>query len=1241
MNEFAFTDKAMTPLFRAVQKSAQLSTSQGIATLRFPSGNSPSHQGGVGISFLKGCILSALFFGLFAVQVAVAQESGAPSPTPVIVGSEPAVYRFHCDRLPELEEQIRLFQRRDPGFILTIQPDNEPHVYRLALLASDAVQREVFQILQTKTQLLPKESGRSVVRIEDGQASSSTSALPSAVPPPGAYPTPQLPQQPPARNVQSTETRDSFTPSHVELSRIEQTLRSLLGARLSEMGPARYLILVERNNLKKYVTIDIDRETNRLLIVGERTLCDQMIRLVDSIDQPDPPEGFQRRFLSYNNLRPESIQRIMDLNRPAHRPNPQAMNHRQSPNTTPQRLPVGPPIQPAVSHAKTSQHLDAQRNPVVQLVGYNFQDGDFDLGGGADPTLGAGIPPGSGMEVVSDFRYQILPDLDVIIIDATGAEVARFTDMIRQIEELSRTAEPQIEVYFLKNVYCVSLNYVIFQVYTDLFRTKQGAVRVIPMINPNAMLLVGWGKSMEAMKDLIETLDRPVATEHNMLQVLRLKHASAQHAITVLRGAFPPAPATNSAFAPRIQLYADVRTNSIIAQAGPNDLKDIERLVAEIDVPGAAPKLQVKPFKLKHTLAADLAQVLTNAITAGTTGTRDGKLPALELWVGDEKNRRMIESGIMSDVRIERHDRLNQIIVTAPDHSMPLIEELINLLDSPSATAEVKVFQILYGDANSMVKTLKSLIPTQLEGQSGPQLPGAKDEDNLVPVNLAVDTRTNSILAAGAPSDLKIIEALLYSLDREDQQSRKNYVYELKSMKADSVSTAINEYIRSKRLIQQGSPGVVSQYQQIESEVIVIPEHVSNQLIVSATPRYFDEILNLIKEIDRSPPQVVIQVLIGEVTLSDTTEFGAEFGIQESLLFGRSTFDSITESTRKITRTENGVTTVIEEPVILNGTANPGWLFNESPTTSLGNGYNSNSAQNVGNVGSQLLTNFATGRVGAETGFGGMVFSANSDAVSIMIRALQETNRLEILSRPQLTAMNNQKAFIHVGQLVPRFGGTVDNSYSSRSSVDNEKVGLMLNVVMMVAAEKSKLGSAADGVVVGISDGKEVRSQKIDKIYTMTTISAADNETVVLGGLITKDSQEIKRKVPLLGDIPLVGQLFRYDFTKCTRTELLIILTPRIVRNQADMEEVKQLEAARMRWCLGNVAQVHGDIGTYSVVADTPYTGDATVVFPEAVDMDDLTPWEEKKQPTLAPQFRQTQQTVPTPKIPTPVLPKN
>ncbi|MDR3181888.1 MAG: hypothetical protein LBT89_03050, partial [Planctomycetaceae bacterium] len=926
----------------------------------------------------------------------------------------------------------------------------------------------------------------------------------------------------------------------------------------------------------------------------------QFTTLIQSIDQPSPPPGRERRIVKIQNTKPQVLARAFESYRVPKQINPNA--------APPASLPVpmrhqGKPFleyKPADSRYNRQHPFNAVQQVLYQADGTGVHNETQipAVNGGTGGSIeanGADTSP-QAVDIASDFRYQILPDLDVVVIDATGAEVARFTDMIRQIEALSKIAEPQIETVFLKHVNCISLTDVIRQVYVNVFRSAQGAVEVLPMIDPNAMLLIGWGKSLETMKALIAELDKPVAAADSRLKVFSLKYASAAYMVDVLRGTFP-VPKPNSGFMPRVQMFPDTRTNMVIVQAAPNELNEIGRIIKEVDVPAASVKLRVHTFKLKHTLAADMVTVLTNAIASGTGGTADKKLPALELLVEDEQGKRLIESGILSDVKLSADVRNNTLIVTAPETSIRFISELIAKIDAPAATAEVKIFQVIHGDANAIVRALQALLPSQLDGQTGPQLPGASDEDNLIPVRFAVDPRTNCILAAGSPGDLKIVEALVLSLDREGSQSRRETVYELKSMKAQDVALAINEYIISRRAIQQASPGVISAYQQIESEVIVIPEPQSNTLIVSATPKYYDEIINLIKEIDKSPQQVQIRVLIGEVDMTDANEFGMEFGIQDSLLFNR------------------GVPVAAGSNVL-----NPGFLFGDpSNNLPLGN-------VSPGNVGTQMLTNYGTGRIGSETGFGGMVFSASSESISLMIRALQEKNQMEILSCPSITAMNNQPAVIHVGQNVPRYRGATVSTTSTNVNVSDEKVGLMLTVtpnispegsiVMSVVATKSKVNrNSSEAVNIGSTDGKAVVSPPIDLITAATMISASNNETVVLGGLLTKENLERNRKVPLLGDIPMLGRLFRYDYTTCQKKELLIILTPRIIRDKKDMEEIKQMDVARMNWCLHNVSKIYGDIGTYNVIADKPYTGDASIIKPDEM-------------PTLAPS------------IPTPVLPK-
>ena len=265
----------------------------------------------------------------------------------------------------------------------------------------------------------------------------------------------------------------------------------------------------------------------------------------------------------------------------------------------------------------------------------------------------------------------------------------------------------------------------------------------------------------------------------------------------------------------------------------------------------------------------------------------------------------------------------------------------------------------------------------------------------------------------------------------------------------------------------------------------------------------------------------------------------------------------------------------------------PGFNFNNNP---LGNSSDAGSLATRNNIGSQALSTFGVGRTNATLGYGGLVLSASSDAVSVLIRALQDDRRFDLLSRPQVMTLDNQPAFVQVGSRVPRITSSQITVNGTINNTVLENVGILLGVtprvspegliVMEIDAEKSKVGDEQDGIPISINaNGDVIRSPQIDTITAQTTVSARNGQTVILGGLITKDRATISRRVPLLGDVPILGGAFRYDSTDEMRNELLIIMTPYIVRDEADVEMVKQRESRRLSWCLADVVEVHGDVG--------------------------------------------------------------
>ena len=797
-------------------------------------------------------------------------------------------------------------------------------------------------------------------------------------------------------------------------------------------------------------------------------------------------------------------------------------------------------------------------------------------------------------------QVETLPDLGIIILRGRQKEVEELSRIIRELERLGADTTPEIRIVELKHTRGDAIQRIIQLVSNDLVNTRQGRVTVTPLFKPNALLLVGWGDAVGIVTDLIDKLDQPVAVD-SQFEVFRLVNAQVaqiQASITTFFTA-------REGLGPKVQVVSDLRTNSLIVYASPRDMEEVRQLITELDVDNYRKTQQARIVKVRNALASELATTLQNAIKAAQ-GTGPQQAAVLELLAIDSAGEKVLRSGVLDQVQVTPNPLNNTLIISGPAESMDLLDALIKQLDVVGSSAQIKVFRIENGDAASLVQMLRSLLPG--ETAASLKLSSDTDEPSLAPLRFSIDARTNSIIATGSEGDLRIIEALLLRLDEREFSQRKNTVYRLKNAPAVDVALAINNFLRSERQAQEISPGTLSPFEQIEREVVVVPEPVGNRLIVSATPRYFEEIEKLIEQLDEPPPQVVIQVLIAEVSLENIDEFGVELGLQDSILFDRGLLDNLITTTRTTNlSTPAGIVTTTEE-IIQSATNEPGFAFNNNP---LGNSGSQKSLATSNTVGGQGLSNFAVGRVNGELGFGGLVLSASSESISMLLRALEDCKRLEVLSRPQVRTLDNQPAFIQVGQRVPRIVGSTVNQNGQSNAITLENVGLILGVtprispdgavVMEVDAERSALGPESDGIPVSIApDGSVIRSPRIDTTTAQATVSASSGETIILGGLITKKTLTIDRRVPLLSDIPLLGNFFRYDYNQQERSELLIILTPYVIRGPEDEYRLKQAEYSRMSWCICDVEAIHGDIGStvgpIPALVDGP---DTQVIYPE------------------------------------------
>lgn len=532
-----------------------------------------------------------------------------------------------------------------------------------------------------------------------------------------------------------------------------------------------------------------------------------------------------------------------------------------------------------------------------------------------------------------------------------------------------------------------------------------------------------------------------------------------------------------------------------------------------------------------------------------------------------------VEAGLLNDVHITADPRSNSLILSATPKTMELLLALIRELDVVSAArATIHVYTLRKADAQQTSALLQNLFLGTGTTTGGPggafaganaaaagagrailafgdPSPGA----SLISLKVTVDDRTNSLVVAGTPNDLEVIDAIIARLEDQEIPVRTTQVFKIRNAAAGDIATALTTYYNNLLTFQQATQPAI--YQQLTREVIVVPEAVSNNILVSATPRYFAEIQHIIEYLDAQQLQVVIQVLVAEVDLTNDEEFGVEWGVQSPILFQRGT---------------NAAGTITNGSI-----ATPGFNFNS--TSALGNSALATPAL----VGFQGLGNLGVGRASTTANVGGLVLSASSDAFNLLVRALKTQNRITILSRPQVTTLDNQTARINIGQDVPVVtSSNVTATGVISNNIDRRQVGVILQVtprispdgrvVMRVTPEISSVVPTPVNLGNG-QNGQAFNVQSVD-----TTIAAYDGETVAVGGLISKKDDKNENKIPVLGDLPGIGALFRFRSSTCQKTELLVILTPHVIRTPFDANRLLAQEAPRVDLPLSDINKMHG-----------------------------------------------------------------
>jgi type II secretory pathway component GspD/PulD (secretin) len=799
-----------------------------------------------------------------------------------------------------------------------------------------------------------------------------------------------------------------------------------------------------------------------------------------------------------------------------------------------------------------------------------------------------------------------LPRYNSILL---AAPKARVDDIIKEIKRLDRKTTPQGHPlpFPLKKATASRVAALLTNFYAQRYPNETAAlhgIRITEDDSINTVFVQAAPADLEEIRELIERIDNTVSNAVNDVRIIYLRNALADELATLL----------GQAIAQGVTGPSAVPTPSVTPAAAGLGGAPLGGLRQAGGIPGLGQAgLGLPAFGQPGVTPTAAPAAAAAPLPAGAKGT------TLRFISMRPDQRGVAESGLLEDIRITPDARINALILSAPAKTIELLLALIRDLDvPPPARAEVKVFALKKADASTMANTLQQLFlgtggaaPTPTAG--GPGAPGAvpgaglgaaptaagvaaaipralftlggitPEGAPLIPLSISAEVRTNSVIVAGSRNDLDVVEAIIFRIEDSDILARRHEVYHLRNTSASDVATALQNFLTSSLAVITRAGQFTSQIE-IERDVVLVPEPISNQLLISASVRYFDEIMRLVHELDIQPPQVVIQVLIAEVDLSSNEEFGVELGLQSPVLFQRGVVPSPDLIGAGSVNFANATGGLVPPGVTVNSTINPaaqpGFDFN-NVTLPLGN---NPGAPGPGIVGFQGLSNLGVGRVSPTSNVGGFVFSASSDVFNLLIRALKTQGRMDILSRPQIMTLDNQTATVNIGQNIPIVSSTfVSATGSATQSIERLNVGVNLQVTPRINPDGTVLMRVTPQISSVLSTtvplgngtfGTSINLQQVD-----TTVLAADGETVAIGGLIQKRDQKNENKVPWFGDLPYLGALFRYRTQAKSKTELLVIMTPHVVRSRLDADRILSEESQKISWCPGDVVKMQGPSG--------------------------------------------------------------
>ncbi|WP_215398683.1 type II secretion system secretin GspD [Rheinheimera oceanensis] len=467
---------------------------------------------------------------------------------------------------------------------------------------------------------------------------------------------------------------------------------------------------------------------------------------------------------------------------------------------------------------------------------------------------------------------------------------------------------------------------------------------------------------------------------------------------------------------------------------------------------------------------------------------------------------------------VVNYDPSNVIMMTGPAAVVNRLVDIIQRVDK-AGDQELEIVKLQYASAPEIVRILESIYKSQ--GR-------AEQPDFLVP-RIVADERTNSVIVSGELQARQRVIELAKRLDSELQTSGNTRVFYLKYAKAEELVPVLKGVSESIVAEVQGGSGAAGAQGGRSAAAnsgrsISIEAHAdSNSLVITAQPDMMRSLEEVLRQLDIRRAQVLVEAIIVEVFEGDGTDFGVQWLNANG---GGTNFN-------------NGNTIPIIN--VAGGAAVASQVTRGSTTTTIVEGREVITTVPDSNRDYSALANVLSGLNGAMVGF----YNGNWAAI---LQAVRTSTNSNVLATPHITTMDNQEAFFLVGQEVPVITGSTTGSNNTNpfQQVDRQEVGIKLKVTPQInEGDAVQLTIEQEVSSIGGATAVDIT---INKREIKTTVMADDGATVVLGGLIDEDVQESESKVPILGDIPILGHLFKSTSVTKQKRNLMVFIKATIVR---------------------------------------------------------------------------------------------